>query len=309
MEFSTVLYQVFMIFTLMAVGFFAHKWNLIHESGAKDMTKILLYIVSPCVIILAFQQPFTIRRLHVLLISFICVVCIFLFSITASRLIFNGHLIKDEGRRNALKFSATYSNAGFMGIPLVNAVLGTQGVFYATTYLAGFNLFCWTHGIGLYGKKKDRKTIIKNMFNPNIIAVLVGLILFLFSLKLPLFLVTGLTYISHLNTPLSMIVIGDSIASLPLLSFFNDRGIWSGVIMRNLIVPAVAILLLHLTGISQTALLSVTLLSACPIAGIVVLFALLNDFDQTFPTKLMTVSTLLSVVTIPIVSLLALMLG
>lgn len=305
MSFSTVSNQVTMIFALMAVGFLAHKWHLIHEDGAKDMTRLLLYIVSPCVIILAFEQPFSPRRLHAFAVSFLCVALTFIISIIAAKLIFSRHFFPVASKRHALKFATTYANAGFMGIPLVSAVLGAPGVFYATTYLAGFNLFCWTHGIGLYGQKTNQKTMLKNIFNPNIIAVLVGLGMFLGSVKLPSFLLRGVTYISQLNTPLSMIVIGDSIAVLPLLSLLNDRSIWPGVFMRNLLIPLLTILLLRAAGVDQTALLAVTLLAACPVAGVVVLLALLHSDDQAFPTKLMTASTLLSLLTIPLIAMLA----
>ncbi|WP_100486194.1 AEC family transporter [Sporolactobacillus pectinivorans] len=305
MEFAVILHQVIVIFMLMVVGFFAHKWQFIHKTGAKDMTKILLYIVSPCVILKAFQRPFSADRLNGLVISLICILVVYGFSILAARFIFNNSFIKDSARRNALKFSTTYSNAGFMGIPLVSSILGSSGVFFATPYLAGFNLLCWTHGISLYRTHQSKKRIIENMFNPNILAIFIGFGLFLFSIRLPALLATGVTYLSNLNTPLSMIVIGDSMASVSPLGLFADKLIWPGIVMRNLIVPTGTLVLLHFTGIGQTVLLTTVLLSSCPVAGIVILFALLNDSDTAFPTRLMTVSTLLSIITIPLVAALA----
>ncbi|MFX3619355.1 MAG: AEC family transporter [Sporolactobacillus sp.] len=307
MEFAVVLHQVIVMFLLMAVGFWAHKWHLIHDTGARDMTQILLYIVSPCVILEAFQQKFSAARLHDLLIAFIFIIFVFLMAILSAHFLFSNRFIASVTNRKTLKFAATYSNSGFMGIPLVSAILGPSGVFYATPYLAAFNIFCWTHGISLYRKNQDLKTQVKNIFNPNIVAILVGLIFFICSFRLPALLNTFVGDISSLNTPLSMIVIGDSIAAMPLLSLFSSRLIWPGVLMRNLIIPLETLVLFHFSGLGQVSALSAVLLSSCPIAGVIVLFALLNDSSTELPTQLMTVSTLLSIITIPLIASLALM--
>ena len=301
MGFATVFGQVFIVFLLMGVGFIAGRRGFIHAISSKDMTQILCYIVSPCVIVKAFQQPFTPENGKGLLIAFIGVIGIYICSILVVHAIFNKKVVKDEGHRIALQFGSIYSNAGFVGIPLVNALLGAQGVFYGAPYLAGFNIFCWTHGLSIYNKKAGRKQWLKSLINPNIIAIGVGLVLFLFSIELPPLISTGITYIYDLNTPLSMLVIGDSISRIKFREILGDKWIWPGIFMRNLALPLLMLFSLRIAGVDQTVMMSSVIMSACPVAATTVLFAKMRDMDAEFPTKLMAVSTLLSMVTIPLV--------
>jgi predicted permease len=306
LAFLTVFRQVFEIFLLMGIGFLAQKAGFISEKGSKDMTAVLLYIVSPCVVIKAFQQPYTSSAAQGLLVSFLCSAGIYLASIAISEAVFNKKVISDIPHRNALKFVTVYSNSGFMGIPLTAAMFGTQGVFYGTPYLVSFTVFNWTHGIALYEGKSDLKSKLKVIIkNPNISAVVIGILLFVLSLKLPPLLDTGITYIYNLNTPLSMLVIGDSIARMKFGEIFRDKLVWPGIAIRNLVMPALALLALCALGIKQEVLLPLVLMVACPVASMVVLFAKMKDMDAGFPTKLMTLSTLLSIITIPLMISLA----
>lgn len=301
MAFSTVLQQVIVIFLLIGVGALAGKIGFIHNESSKDMTRILCYIVSPCVIIKAFQQPFSIDSAFGLLIAFIAALGIHLLATIGLKFVFNRKIVPDPGHRLALRFGATYSNAGFMGIPLLAALLGTQGVFYGTAYLAGFNIFCWTSGIALYNGKTDRKSMLKALVNPNIIAIIIGLFFFLSAVPLPALISTGVSYLYDLNTPLSMLVIGYTFSQIRMGRLFSDPWIWPGTILRNLAVPIIVLIVLQSIGVNKMVLLSSVLMSACPVASYTVLFAKMKDYDTGFPTKLMAISTLLSIVTIPLV--------
>lgn len=301
----TVFNQVFVIFLLMATGYLAEKIDFIHESGAQDMTRILCYIVSPCVIIKAFQQPVTSQHVKGLGISFTYSLVIYFLSIIIAKIVFNKKTVKDSAHRNILQFSTVYSNAGFVGIPLLSAVLGTQGVFYGTPYLVAFNIFCWTHGAALYNEKISKKTLTRVFINPNIIAIVIGLLFFLGSVRLPALIMTGVTYIYDLNTPLSMLVIGYGIARIKLHTLFEDKWIWPGILMRNLVIPVIMLLLLGLIDTERIVFLANILMSACPVAAYAVIFAQMNDSDTAFATRLMTISTLFSVITIPLVVYLA----
>ncbi|MFT9056019.1 MAG: AEC family transporter [Ethanoligenens sp.] len=301
MAFITVLTQVLMVFALMAVGVLSNRLHFLHDDAARDITKILIYFVSPCVILRAFDQPFSRARASGLLVSFGGVVALFVLSIIAARLIFRPRMIPDADRRRVLEFGTVYSNAGFMGVPLLQAVMGAQGIFYGTPYLAVFNLFCWTHGSSLYEGKPDRKTAWKILCNPNIIAIAAGLAMFLCAVRLPSLVSIGIGYLYNLNTPLSMIVIGNSLARLHPRTLLADRSIWPGVLMRNLSIPLAAFVVFRFTGLPRAVWMPTILLSACPVAGYCVLFAGVHGKDTAFPTRMMALSTLLSVVTIPLV--------
>lgn len=299
MAFYTVLYQVITMFLLMAAGYFLFKIRILSEDACKSITSMLLLFVSPVVIVYSFQIKFSASLVHGLVISAVSAVCAHLFGMLLAHFVFLKHPA-DAQRRNVLRFAAVYSNCGFVGIPLLAAVIGTKGIFYASVYIAVFNLFNWTHGVSVFRGKPEKGGFRKAILNPNLIAVMIGLLLFCFSVSLPSLLCSGMRYIYDLNTPLAMIVIGARMAQIEPRSLLTDRLVLPGIAMKNIVIPCIALIILHLAGVSGTLLIACLIPIACPVAGNTVLFADLYGADTTFPTKLMSLSTLFSVVSIPL---------
>lgn len=302
MQFILSLKQVITIFLLMIVGFICKKVDFIHEVTVKDLTNLLLYIVSPCLIINSFATTsFSKKSFKMFALALVVSGILFGLNILISNLIF--HHEKDPQRSAVFKYSTVYSNAGFMGIPLVQVFLGAKGVFFSTPFLVIYNLLMWSHGIGLF--KKDKQTNLRHqvkslIFNPNIIAAIVGVIIYLARISLPNIIHTPITSLAAINTPLSMIVIGSNLSEISLKEVFNNRKCWQGTFIRNLLIPVISIEILKLFTLSKTAFLALTIMMSCPVAGVVVLFSILNNYDVKFPTKLLCLSTIVSVITIPL---------
>lgn len=303
MAFQTVFFQVLILFLLMAAGFGAGKLKMLGDEGAKQLTSILLSIVSPCVIIISFQIRFSKELIYGLLISTISAFGIHVISIFLGFLFFKKKI--PEQYRKLLRFAGVYSNSGFMGIPLLQAIIGPQGVFYGSAYLAVFNLFAWTHGVMVFTGKTDRRSVIKAVINPNIIAVLVGLSLFLLNVRIPTPFYDAFHYIYDLNTPLSMLVIGYKMTKIDFRTMFTGKLLWPGVFMRNLFMPLLLLFSLHFFGVRGLLLLACVIQVSCPVAGNTVLFSELYGGDTLFASKLMTLSTLFSIFSIPLVVYLA----
>jgi predicted permease len=320
LAFNTVLHQVVIMFLLMLVGYIIFKIGMISEETAKGMTQLLLLIVTPCVIFISFQLEYSVSLVHGLLICAASAIFVHLFSIILGHILFRSHP-RSYQQRIVLRFAIIYSNCGFMGIPLLAAVIHPSelGVFYASVYIAIFSFFVWTHGVILYksslkfssGEATRKTGLVKNIIetikslknirpNPNIIAVAVGLIFFFLSIKVPVVIYDTMKYIYYLNTPIAMIIIGCRLAQVNLRTIFSEKWIWPGVIIKNLLIPLVAIFVLHLAGISGVLLLACLLPIACPAAGNTVLMADMYGIDTKFPAKIMSVSTLLTIVTIPL---------
>ena len=299
MAFITVSYQVLVMFLIMAVGYLIFKVGILNENTCKSFTRLLLLVVSPVVIVYSFQIKFDVSLLRGLIISAFSAIGAHVFAIILGQLVFNKRTASDESRR-VLRFAIVYSNCGFIGIPLLGAVIGTRGIFYASVYLAVFNIFVWTHGVALFKGKADKRALVNLALNPNIIAVVIGLLLFCFSIQIPNLLYDGIKYIYNLNTPLAMIVIGASLAQLDPLTLITDRRVLPGIALRNLAVPLAAIFVLHFAGVSGVLLLACLIPIACPVGGNTVLFADMYGKDTKFPTRLMSLSTLFSVVSIPL---------
>lgn len=298
MQFGQLTTQILLMFGLMLVGVLINRCHLMHAQTANDLTNILLYVVSPCLIIGAFEQPFSGSRMHQFLLAALGTFIWYLLVTFLARLIF-GHLSNPNLRR-ITQYGSIYSNAGFMGIPLISALFGSTGVFYAVVALAGFNLFSWTLGVRLFRAPSDHQ-YRQILLNPNIIAIVIGLLLFLSSWQLPGILNRIVTAVGSVNTPLSMIVIGNSLAQITLNRQMLNPWLGLTLLLRNLLFPLLGAGILTLLGVSGVAYTTTLIMIACPVAGIVVLFTLQIHADPTPAIAVMSLSTLLSLVTIPVV--------
>lgn len=310
MYFFISLKQIAIMFILMGIGFLCRYTNLMHDQTNKELTKILLYVVSPCIIINSFLQPATKALLAGFFWGIVATAVVFSVSIVVAKLIFGLPVFKNNPQVNAMKFAATYSNGGFMGIPLVQAMMGTAGTFYSVPYLVVYNIFLWSHGVGIFeqGKKQvfidQVRTII---FNPNIIATFIGFIIFIIHLPLTEIITQPIKDIVDVNTPLSMIVIGANLGGLGK-EMVKDKKIWFICLLRNIVFPAMILLVLRLLPLTQTAYLAIVIMASCPIAGLIVMLSLMNNHSLEFPSQALCLSTLLSVITLPLVIMLASML-
>lgn len=290
----------------MIVGFICKKVDFIHDITVKDLTNLLLYLVSPCIIINSFLVSFSKKNFQMFILAMIAAIVVFFVGIIIADIFFGR--IENLSKKAVLKYSTVYSNAGFMGIPLVQAFLGNKGVFFSVPFLVVYNLFMWSHGIRLFSKKEERnirKKIKTLIGNPNIIAAILGIFIYLTQIKLPVMIHIPLKDLASINTPLSMLIIGSNLSEISLNEVFSNKVSWQGTLFRNVIVPVVAMFILKFFSLSKLAYISLVVMISCPVAGVVVLFSILNDFDVKLPTQLLCLSTLMSVFTIPLMMWLA----
>ncbi len=302
MSIGQIFNQVVIIFWLMLVGATIRKVGFLHLQSINDLTNITLDFLSPIVIIKAFQQPFSKKRFYQLLLLIVAVFITYFISIVIAKIAFRR--VKDQNIRRIATYGSIYSNNGFMGVPLAQGLFGNVGVFYAVASMIGFNVMSWTQGIGMFRQSKRQnfwEQFKKIILNPNIIAIILGLAMFISSYQLPKILSGFINYTSPAFTPLSMIVIGSNLAGLNLKDVKLPKALWVSLLFRNLVFPIIGIPLLLLLGIHGVPLFVTVILSACPVAGLVVLFTLQAGGNAKPATILMSISTILSLVTIPLV--------
>ncbi len=300
---------------LMVIGLVCSRVGFLHKQTITDLTNILLYVVSPCLILNAFQQDYSAERMALLGKLFGVMGIIFVLNILLAGLLFNKKTVPNVEERVVMKFGSAYTNAGFIGVPLAQAVNGQMGVFCAVPYLVLYNVFLWTHGITMFrnGKSSSARqnrgeTLKKILLNPNILAAAAGILFFACRVKFPALIGQTVSHVANLNTALSMIVIGSNLAAVDRKTIFSDRKVWVGTIIRNLIFPMLALLILLIFRLDTVAASTTLIEASCPVAGVAVLFSLLNEYDTDFPTRLMCLSTILSVVTVPLMILIGTML-
>lgn len=291
--------QVLVIFILMAAGLVLYKTKIFTEAGTAQATKILLTLVMPSVIINAFQTDFDAELLKSLMYATLVSVALHIIAIILGKLFF----YKKTDRNIINMFSSVYSNCGFMGFPLLTAVFGQEGILYGSAYFTVFTIFSWTHGIFIFAGDKAKFDIKKILLNPGIIGVVIGLVLFFARLRLPYVLAESVNYISMLNTPLAMLILGTHMAKIRLSDITDKMNLFIVTLIKLVIVPVAGILIANLFGITGNVTGAVIISASCPTAAMATLFAAQNGNDAVYATVTVVVTTLLSVITIPLITM------
>lgn len=282
------------------VGVLCYKAKLITNEGNKSISNFVLYVANPLLILISYQQDFSVKLLkglgQTLLLS----------AIGYAVFIFLGNLLiknKKDANSAVERFSVIYSNCGFMGIPIAKVLLGYQGVFYITAFNTMFNILAWSHGIVLISEDKSKVNVKKIITNPSIVATIIGMILFVFNLRLPQVPYQACNNLSLLVGPLAMVVAGVSIAQTNLLKAFAKPRIYYVCFLKLILIPVVTILVFKLLsgGMDDMVVVTTVLAFACPAPTMCTMFAILFDKNAKYSSEIFAVSTIVSVITMPLI--------
>lgn len=290
--------QVLILFLLMAVGFFFAKAKKLDKAGADQLSSLLLYIVTPCVIVNSLQVENNPEMLKNMGVAFLLASVVYLIGFALSPLFFRK---QPEGARSVLRACSIYSNCGYMGLPLVQAVLGEEAVIYAAISVVALNLQLWTLGarvMGGAGKIPLRKILV----NPGTLGLVLGLPLFLLSIRLPGFLATPVTMFANLNTPVAMVVCGVYIAFSDLRRCFTQGRLYFASFLRLVLYPGIFLGLMLLLPVRPDPLLfaAVAITASAPTAAATTVLAADYQRDTALSSQMITVTTLLSILTMPV---------
>ncbi len=266
------------------------------------------------VIFVSYQREFERDLLEGLLVSLLLSIITHLVSILISYLLIRKKRIKREiidGVKvkryvknddvEVERMSCIYSNVAFMGIPLMNGIFGSEGVFYATASITIFNVFLWTHGVMMMSgsEKWDLKSILKKLASPSIIAIILGMICFLFQIKVPAIVNDAFQQIANLNTPFAMLIAGVTIGKTDFKRIFTNYRIYFIAFLKLLFIPGVLLLIYSLFPIDYKVFTTAVILAGAPMATTGILFAIKYEKNAVYSAEIFTVTTLLSAVTIP----------
>lgn len=298
---GTVVGKVAVIMILIVVGYFVTKRGVFTERGASEVTTLLIKLVTPCVIVNSFLGNTGTLGAYELLMAMALPALWMGAALGISLLAFRG---EPPERQKVLRFSVLFSNTGFMGIPLVQGIVGDAGVIYASFGVVVFNILCWTYGYSMMsgGAKLNLKTIL---LNPGIVGLVFGLPIYFLRLELPGIIAEPVGYLADLNTPLAMLVVGSYIAKVDLHSFISDFSVYKASFLRLLVCPAVFLAMLLFLRPSGDLFLSNMIQASAPVAANSVLFAVQFKRDSALASKLVAVSTVLSILTIPVMTVIS----
>ncbi len=304
--------QLVIMTFLASVSFlFSKKFNY-GKKESEYLSKLLLFVISPCMIFNTFNIPFNSEKLAMLRYSVGCGVTTLVFMIAISLIIIHSRTEAGKSRDCLDKMGFVFSNAGFIGIPLINGVFGNEGVFPLMGYIAVFNIFLWTFGYYTVNKELGLK---KLLINPNIIAIVTGICFFLLPFELPDVLSQTIRYFGNMNTPISMIILGLLFADFKRpqkLEHTPSRRVARTILFRLIILP-VLILVLYKTVLLTIApafalnmenlkrvMMIIFIAASCPVGMNVANFAVIYDKDESYASLLVSISSLLCVITLPV---------
>lgn len=302
-NFLTVAEQVVVLFLLIGVGALCAKTGIIKEVAIKSCSDLVLIVVTPCVIIQSFQRPFDAAMLKGLGLACLIALSIHIVTILLAHLLLHDPV---AARERVLRVGAVLSNAGFMSLPLQNALLGEDGVFYGAAYVAIFNLILWSYGLVEMSGSRQNLSPRKLILNPGVLSLAIGLMLFLARITLPTVLASPMGHLAALNTPLPMLIIGFYLADTDLKAALRDWRSYAahpGCGCWWCRLPRWAFCIC--AGYAAPLLVSMIIAASAPVAASTTMFATKYDCDTGLSVNLVSLSTLLSLITMPLIVALA----
>ncbi|MBQ6290063.1 MAG: AEC family transporter [Clostridia bacterium] len=294
--FLILIRQILQMFLLAGIGFLLFRCGKITREGSRTIGNILIYVSLPAVIINGFLVERTAEHVSGLLWSAAASFVLLLMSVLVSHFVFRKDPIG--------AFASSFSNPGFFGIPLVIAALGEGAVFYAAPFIALLNIGQWTYGVSrLNGQPVLQGLQPKKLIRaPFVIALLIGIALFAAQLPLPEIISGGLRTVAGLNTPLAMFTVGIYLAQTDLPGMLKRKSLGLISLVRLLVIPLIALLLLWILPESLHEMRTVLLIcAACPVGSNVAVYAQLYGKDYPYAVETVVLSTVLSLASIPLV--------
>lgn len=297
---ANIIRQTIIMLILIITGVICSKTGMISEKANKELSRFMLQVVNPVLIFMSYQTDLHRELVHNLLTAFGLSLLAFAVMIPAAYLL----IPKKADRETEIeRFSAIYSNCGFMGIPLVNAMFGMEGVFYLTAFITIFNLVVWTHGVILMTGERDLRQVVKVFYSPTIIAIFLGMVTFFLQIRLPDIPSAALNYIKELNTPMAMIVSGVTMAGTDVKKMIKKAGVYRTCAMKLLVLPLIVAVVVILSGADSVVSSTIIVAAAAPPATMCTLFSLRYGKNSLYASEIFTAGTILSVFTLPIITI------
>lgn len=288
------------ILIILVLGFILGKIKFIDKNTNRHLVNLLLYVFMPASLLVAFPNSFNQSSAELFFSGLLAGVIIMLMLVLLSRLLFNKHFVKSDNLRLESQFGLIFNNATFLGYPIISNTFGADGIIAYCGFIIAFNVALFSYGVFLFKRKFTPKMLLETVLNPNILAVLIGMALFLASIKLPDFINDSVSYIGNATTPLSIICIGFMLSEAHLRSIIKKWKLIIPATVQLIVGPALTFLVLRALNFPMSVVAVCTLIQALPTATSLGLFATKYGGDEIESSELVAVSTLLSFVTMPI---------
>lgn len=297
-----ILSLIVKIAVMIALGYTLRKINIITESLQKGLTDILLKAILPLSILMSANYAFNSALFHGMLIVAAAAVGFYVIGLTGMTF-FSKTLSLPENERKIIVTMTVFANTGFFGFPIMLALFGQPGLLLAVIFNMFYNLFMYTYGINLLSGKGgyDIKSIL---LNPITIASIASIVIFVSPFRFPAILASPIEDIGAMSVPISMIIMGASLAKIPLLDILKDKYSYLVSGIRLVLFPILMLLVMRLLSVSSLTATVCVLMAALPCGTMNVIFAEKYDCAPEFASRTVIQSLVLMIITLPLMILL-----
>ena len=298
-ELSDFYARLISIALIIALGFFLGKMKWISDKTNGQLVNLLLMVFMPAALFTAFPSSYSEESMKIFLAGVAGGTLVFLALIIVSRIVFNKWFYKGEIGYES-QFAFIFNNATFLGYPIIATTFRETGLVPYSGFIIAFNVALFSYGVFLFERKLSWKSVRDTVLNPNIIAVLLGMVVFLLSLSLPRFLTDSVAFVGSAMTPLSLICIGFMLSHAKFLALIRKWRLFLTAAIQLTLGPTITYFLLSGLNFPTEVVVVCTLIQALPTATSLGLFAKKYGGNEVESSELVAISTLMSVVTLPI---------
>ena len=303
MSFIDTAAQIISLFLIMIVGYVMYKRRVIDDAATVRYTKLIMNISLPSQIITAFiSNQGIVSNKEVLTVFGITIVAYIIYAIVGVLFVVLTRVPKQK--RGTYLFMTMFGNVGFMGFPVITAIFGREALIYAVIFMVIFNVLVYSFGILLINTNGENSGFqIKKLINMPFVAAVSSIILYFANIKLPDVIMNSLDFMGNVTTPVAMLILGATVATMPIKELFDEWRIYLFIAVKLMIMPVVAIFLMQFVEVSELIRGTVIVLSATPVATNATMLAIEYGGDTKLTSKGIFFTTILCVISIPLITL------
>ena len=287
------------LFIYMAVGFGCRKAGIFNDVARDKLTDFVVFVTLPCMIFESFNMAFSLESLKQGALALLIAVGMSCVALLLGKVLYNRFPYEEK---SILQYGTLVSNSGFAGLPVVSGAYGDEGLFLGSLFIIPTLILMWSAGISLFTRADAKQAVKKVLLNPGIIAVEVGLVRMLFQIPLPHFVDTAVDNLGGCTSPMAMALVGAILVDVPLKTVFDLKSFYL-VAVRQFLLPGICLAALRLLHVDPLTIGVSVVITGMPIGSTTAILAQKYVADAKFASKCVFISTLTSLVTVPILTL------
>lgn len=287
------------LFIYMAVGFGCRKAGIFNDVARDKLTDFVVFVTLPCMIFESFNMAFSLESLKQGALALLIAVGMSCVALLLGKVLYNRFPYEEK---SILQYGTLVSNSGFAGLPVVSGAYGDEGLFLGSLFIIPTRILMWSAGISLFTRADAKQAVKKVLLNPGIIAVEVGLVRMLFQIPLPHFVDTAVDNLGGCTSPMAMALVGAILVDVPLKTVFDLKSFYL-VAVRQFLLPGICLAALRLLHVDPLTIGVSVVITGMPIGSTTAILAQKYVADAKFASRCVFISTLTSLVTVPILTL------